>query len=410
VNLADIQAQYEALKAKQLNLDITRGKPSPEQTALSEGLDGILQGNYRLDGTDLRNYGGIDGLPSAKQLGATLMGTDVSRVLVGANSSLALMHQTLLTAYMFGLDGEQSAWKHLDKVAFICPVPGYDRHFSICEQLGIEMITVPMTANGPCMDSVEKLMTEHSHIRGIWCVPKYSNPTGVTYSDEVVSRIAKLGLSADSTFTVMWDNAYVVHDVDSEGDSLASISEACSAAGTLDNLFEFGSTSKITLAGAGVAFLATSDRNLKVFKQQLGFATIGPDKVNQARHVKFLPDADALHALMKKHAALLKPRFDIVLNALDNAFTGTDFGRWESPKGGYFVSFDTQPNLAKRVVQLASDAGVKLTPAGATFPYGIDPNDSNIRIAPSFPSEADLAEAMDAFVICVKLATLEANA
>jgi len=410
VNLADIQAQYDALKAKQLNLDITRGKPSPEQTSLSEALDGILDGDYFLDGTDLRNYGGIDGLPSAKLLGATLMGTDVSRVLVGANSSLALMHQTLLTAYMFGLDGERSAWKHLDKVAFICPVPGYDRHFSICEQLGIEMITVPMTASGPCMDSVEKLMTEHSHIRGIWCVPKYSNPTGVTYSDEVVSRIAKLGQSADSTFTVMWDNAYVVHDVDSEGDSLASISEACSAAGTLDNLFEFGSTSKITLAGAGVAFLATSDRNLNAFKQQLGFATIGPDKVNQARHVKFLPDADALHALMKKHAALLKPRFEIVLSKLESAFSGTDLGHWETPKGGYFVSFDTQPNLAKRVVQLANEAGVKLTPAGATFPYGIDPNDSNIRIAPSFPSESELAQAMDAFVICVKLATLEANA
>ncbi len=410
MDLAAAQSAYQALVAQRLNLDITRGKPSADQTALSESLDGILKGEFSLDGTDLRNYGGLDGLPSAKALGANLLDTTADRVIVGGNSSLSLMHLVVTTAYLFGLNGADSAWRKLDKIAFICPVPGYDRHFSICEQFGIDMLTVPMTENGPCMDSVEALLREHDHIRGMWCVPKYSNPTGATYSDETVDRIAQLGNIASDDFVVLWDNAYGVHHLSTDQDQLKSISAATAAANTEDSVIEFASTSKITLAGAGVAFMAASDRNLKAIKSNLGFSTIGPDKVNQARHVKFLPDTPAIEAHMAKHAAQLAPKFAMVLSKLADAFNGTDMGTWESPKGGYFVSFDTQQGLAKRVVQLAADAGVKLTPAGATFPYGSDPNNSNIRIAPSFPSLDELDTAMDVFVACVQLATLEASA
>lgn len=407
MDLATAQSAYNDLVAKQLNLDITRGKPCAEQTALSESLDGILQGNFSLDGVDLRNYGGIDGLPSAKQLGATLMSTDASRVLVGGNSSLALMHLVISIAYQFGLNGPESAWRHQERVAFLCPVPGYDRHFAICELFGIEMINVPMTDQGPCMDTVENLIANDKDIRGIWCVPKYSNPTGVSYSDDTVNRIAALGKQADSTFTVMWDNAYAVHHLSDDQDQLASISSASAAAGTDDNLVEFASTSKITIAGAGVAFLASSPRNLAVVKKQLSYSTIGPDKLNQARHVRFLPDADTLATHMAKHAQLIAPRFLVALDKLTEAFGDNNMGSWTAPKGGYFISFNTQPGLAKRVVQLANDAGVKLTPAGATFPYNNDPQDCNIRIAPTFATLDELAQAIDAFVICVQLATVE---
>lgn len=404
---SQLSADYQAILGKKLNLDLTRGKPSADQLDLSDALDGILKGNYiAADGTDTRNYGGLDGLPEAKQLGATIMGVDAANVLVGGSSSLTLMFQTALTAHLFGLKDAASAWKNEADVKFICPVPGYDRHFTICEQLGIKMITVAMTATGPDMDAVEALVKADKSIKGLWCVPKYSNPTGVVYSNETVARIAKLGLIASPNFRVFWDNAYSVHDLIDNPPQLASISEACRSSGTEDSVIQFASTSKITQAGAGVAFLAASAANLAGFKKALGAATIGPDKVNQIRHTRLLPDRAALTAHMKKHAALLNPRFEAVLSALAGAFEGTDLGAWEKPVGGYFVSFDTRTGCAKETVRLAAEAGVKLTPAGATYPYGQDPENRNIRIAPSVPTVPEVVEAMKVFVTCVKLASV----
>lgn len=403
----ELSANYETIKAKKLNLDLTRGKPSSEQLDLSDALDGILKGNYKAaDGTDTRNYGGLDGLPEAKQLGAHIMGVDAANVLVGGNSSLTLMFQVALTAYLFGLKDAASAWKNEGEVKFLCPVPGYDRHFTICEQLGIKMVNVPMTSTGPDMDAVEALVKADKSIKGIWCVPKYSNPTGVVYSDETVERIAKLGQIASANFRVFWDNAYSVHDLIDNAPELASVMDACRRHGTEDLVIQFASTSKITQAGAGVAFVAASAANLTGIKKALSASTIGPDKVNQIRHTRFLPDRAALMNHMKKHAALLNPRFDAVLSALSKAFDGTDLGTWEKPVGGYFVSFDTLPNCAKETVRLAAEAGVKLTPAGATYPYGKDPEDRNIRIAPSVPTVPEVVGAMDVFVTCVKLASV----
>ncbi|WP_041522463.1 aminotransferase class I/II-fold pyridoxal phosphate-dependent enzyme [Gilvimarinus agarilyticus] len=404
---AELAGQYQAIVAKQLNLDVTRGKPSAEQLSLSDTLDGVLEGQYITDnGTDTRNYGGIDGITEAKRLGADLMGVPSSNILVGGNASLTLMYQTVLTAHHFGLTGPDSAWKNGPAPKVICPVPGYDRHFTVCEQLGIEMITVPMTATGPDMDAVEALIKADNSIRGMWCVPKYSNPTGVVYSDETVDRIAQLGKIAHADFRVLWDNAYAVHDLNSDGPELASVFDACAKHGTDNTVIQFASTSKITHAGAGVAFMAASDANLAGIKKFLSASTIGPDKVNQLRHAQFLPNRAALMTHMQKHAELLQPRFDAVLTALDSAFSGTDLGSWETPQGGYFVSFDTRPGCAKETVRLAAEAGVKLTPAGATFPYGDDPNDCNIRIAPSVPSVEEVVGAMEVFVTCVKLASV----
>ncbi len=400
--------QYQAILAKKLNLDLTRGKPSAEQLNLSDELDGLLKGNYiAADGTDTRNYGGLDGLPEAKQLGANIMGVEPANVLVGGSSSLTLMFQMMLTAYQFGLKDAASAWKNEGDVKFICPVPGYDRHYTVCEQLGIKMINVPMTSTGPDMDAVEALLKADKSIKGMWCVPKYSNPTGVVYSDETVERIAKLGLIASANFRVFWDNAYSVHDLAANAPQLASILEATRRNGTEDSVVQFASTSKITHAGSGVAFVAASAANLAGFKKFLNSCTIGPDKVNQIRHTRLLPTKDALMAHMGKHAALLNPRFDAVLSALSKAFEGTDLGAWEKPVGGYFVSFDTRRNCAKETVRLAAEAGVKLTPAGATYPYGKDPEDRNIRIAPSVPTVPEVVGAMEVFVTCVKLASVK---
>jgi DNA-binding transcriptional MocR family regulator len=404
---SQLAADYQAILGKKLNLDLTRGKPSSDQLDISNLLDGILKGNYvAADGTDTRNYGGLDGLPEAKQLGANIMGVEPASVLVGGSSSLTLMFQAALTAHYFGLKDAASAWKHEKEVTFICPVPGYDRHFTICEQLGIKMVTVPMTSTGPDMDAVETLIKTDKSIRGLWCVPKYSNPTGVVYSDTTVERIAKLGQFANASFRVFWDNAYSVHDLIDNPPELTSIAEACRRNGTEDSVIQFASTSKITQAGAGVAFLAASNTNLAGFKKALSASTIGPDKVNQIRHTRLLPDRATLMAHMKKHALLLNPRFDAVLKALSSAFDGTDLGVWEKPVGGYFVSFDTRKNCAKETVRLAAEAGVKLTPAGATYPYGKDPEDRNIRVAPSVPTVPEVIEAMKVFVLCVKLASV----
>ncbi len=404
---SQLAADYQAILDKKLNLDLTRGKPSAEQLTLSDALDGILDGNYTAaDGTDTRNYGGLDGLPEAKQLGANIMDVDPANILVGGNSSLTLMFQVMLTAHQFGLKDAASAWKNEGEVKFLCPVPGYDRHYTVCEQLGIKMINVPMTATGPDMDAVEALIKADQSIKGMWCVPKYSNPTGVVYSDETVERIAKLGQIASPNFRVFWDNAYSVHDLTPNAPQLANILEATRRNGTEDSVIQFASTSKITHAGAGVAFVAASAANLAGFKKFLNTCTIGPDKVNQIRHTRFLPTKDALMQHMQKHAALLNPRFDAVLSALAEAFDGTDLGAWEKPVGGYFVSFDTRKNCAKETVRLAAEAGVKLTPAGATYPYGKDPEDRNIRIAPSVPTVPEVVAAMQVFVTCVKLASV----
>jgi DNA-binding transcriptional MocR family regulator len=405
---SQLTEQYQAILAKKLNLDLTRGKPSAEQLNLSDELDGLLKGNYiAADGTDTRNYGGLDGLPEAKQLGANIMGVDAANVLVGGSSSLTLMFQVMLTAHQFGLKDTASAWKNEGEVKFICPVPGYDRHYTVCEQLGIKMVNVAMTSTGPDMDAVEALLKADKSIKGMWCVPKYSNPTGVVYSDETVERIAKLGQIASANFRVFWDNAYSVHDLTANAPQLASILEATRRNGTEDSVVQFASTSKITHAGSGVAFVAASAANLAGFKKFLNSCTIGPDKVNQIRHTRLLPNKEALMAHMGKHAALLNPRFDAVLSALSKAFDGTDLGAWEKPVGGYFVSFDTRKNCAKETVRLAAEAGVKLTPAGATYPYGKDPEDRNIRIAPSVPSVLEVVGAMEVFVTCVKLASVK---
>ena len=405
---SQLTEQYQAILAKKLNLDLTRGKPSAEQLNLSDELDGLLKGNYiAADGTDTRNYGGIDGLPEAKQLGANIMGVEPANVLVGGSSSLTLMFQMMLTAHQFGLKDAASAWKNEGEVKFICPVPGYDRHYTVCDQLGIKMINVPMTSTGPDMDAVEALLKTDKSIKGMWCVPKYSNPTGVVYSDETVERIAKLGQIASANFRVFWDNAYSVHDLTTDAPQLASILDATRRNGTEDSVVQFASTSKITHAGSGVAFVAASAANLAGFKKFLNSCTIGPDKVNQIRHTRLLPNKEALMAHMGKHAALLNPRFDAVLTALSKAFDGTDLGAWEKPVGGYFVSFDTRKNCAKETVRLAAEAGVKLTPAGATYPYGKDPEDRNIRIAPSVPTVPEVVGAMEVFVICVKLASVK---
>lgn len=403
-----LQQEFSALKSAGLNLDLTRGKPSADQLSLSNAMDGILQGNYKTaSGEDTRNYGGLDGLAEAKAFFAQVLQVNNDEILIGGNSSLTLMYETLLFAYLFGLAGEGSAWKNESSIKFLCPVPGYDRHFSICEELGIEMVPVAMDSNGPVMDDVEALIKADPAIKGIWCVPRFSNPTGIVYSDETVDRIAQLGKIASNNFRVFWDNAYAIHTLEDGAAELAPIMDACRKHGTEDSVLQFGSTSKITFAGAGLAYMGASPANLAAIKKHLGITSIGPDKINQLRHLKFFGDQQGLLQHMRKHAELLKPRFDAVLQQLDANFAGSDVLSWETPQGGYFVSVDTQPGLAKKVVALAAELGVKLTPAGATFPYGNDPQDNNIRLAPSFPTLAEIERAMEAFVLCVKLATVE---
>lgn len=403
----ELAARHAALKAKGLALDLTRGKPSSSQLDLADALDGVLGGNYRdASGTDLRNYGGLDGIPEAKALFAPVLQVPAANVLVGGNSSLTMMYQCLLYAMHFGLSGPASAWARSGTVKFLCPVPGYDRHFGAAQHLGIELVTVPLTGHGPDMDAVEALIDADPAIRGMWCVPRFSNPTGEVYDAATVTRIAALGKRAHRDFRVFWDDAYAVHAFDTSAPALPSIWAACEVADTTDSVLLFGSTSKITHAGAGVAFMAASKANLTAITGHLGFSSIGPDKVNQMRHVRLLKDTAGVTEHMQKHAALLAPRFAAVLKALDEGLGGSGMGEWLRPQGGYFVSFDTRPGLAKEVVRLAAEAGVKLTPAGATFPYGKDPEDRNIRIAPSFPSLKEIESAMEVFVTCVKLASV----
>lgn len=409
--------RYQQIQAKKLNLDLTRGKPATAQLALSNALDGILQGNYACaDGSDARNYGGALGIPEARQFAAEYLGAKPSQVLVGGNSSLQLMYQVVTNAHFHGANANASAWVTdagaSGKIKFLCPAPGYDRHFSICETLGIEMIPVTMDNNGPDMDQVESLLRADPLIKGIWCVPKYANPNGVVYSDEVVERFAQLGKIASANFRIIWDNAYAEHHLVENPPELANLLALSEKYGTLDNAVVIGSTSKITFAGAGISFMASSETNIAGFVDQLGIATIGPDKVNQLRHVRFLKDMPTLRKLMQGHREILQPKFELVLKHLDESLAGKThngqpLGSWTRPDGGYFVLFDTQPGLADKVVKLCAGAGVKLTPAGSTWPYKKDPANTNIRLAPSFPSLSEIDEAMQVFVLCVELATLE---
>ncbi len=388
-----------------LKLDLTRGKPAIEQLALADGLDGILQGNYLAsDGTDTRNYGGLTGLPEARNLGAEWLGLPQEEVIVSGNSSLSLMYQVLHVGAHYGFGA--SPWlQQSTPPEFLAIVPGYDRHFAICDKLGIKMVNIPMKADGPDMEMVET-QVRRPQVKGLWCVPKYSNPTGNIYSAEVVDRIAHLGNQAASDFRIMWDNAYAVHDHHEDAPELTNLMELCRLHGTQDSVFLIGSTSKVTLAGAGISFLGGSKANIAHFLEQMAYWTIGPDKVNQLRHARLLPDLAATKKHMQKHAEITRPKFELVLKKLEESFRDREMGSWISPEGGYFVSFDSLPGHAKEIVRLAGEAGVKMTPAGSTFPYGIDPEDKNIRLSPTFPPIEDLSKSMDIFVNCVQLATI----
>ena len=405
---ASLEKQYADYKAKGLKLDMSRGKPAPEQLDLSiDMLLHCLDGDYKSsNGIDCRNYGVLDGIPEAKKLFEEMLNIGDDEIIVGGNSSLQLMYDTIIRALHFGVYGGDKPWGANSKVKFLCPVPGYDRHFAICESLGIEMIPVEYKADGPDMDVVEKLVSEDDEIKGIWCVPMYSNPTGITYSDEVVRRFANLKPKAKD-FRIFWDNAYCVHHLSDDHDTLLNIIEECRNAGNPDMVFQFTSTSKISFPGGGLAIIAASKNNIDFIKSQMTVQTIGFDKLNQLRHCKYFKDFDGIKTHMKKHAAIIQPKFSVVLYMLDTEITPVGAGAWKSPKGGYFVSFDAMEGCAKRIVSLAAEAGVVMTGAGATYPYGKDPKDSNIRIAPTFPSVDELRQAMEIFCVCVKLASVE---
>jgi DNA-binding transcriptional MocR family regulator len=402
----ELSTEYARLKNVGLKLDLTRGKPSPEQLALSDDLDTILDGQYALDdGTDVRNYGSPTGIPEARRLGAELLGISEDLVIAGGNASLTFMYQYLSNSLFYGALGPGTAWRDEgSRLKFLCVVPGYDRHFTITEDLGFEMINVKMLDTGPDMDAIERQVRKDPLIKGIWCVPKYQNPTGHTFSDEVVERFARLGTIAGPHFRIMWDNAYAVHDLSGDGDTLANLMEACQAAGTADSVVMLASTSKITRAGAGVSFLACSPDNLNHFVKRLVVQTIGPDKVNQLRHVRFLKDRQGIEKHMQRQAKIVRPKFEAVLEHLANGLDGV--ATWTRPRGGYFLSVEVPNGTATNVVRLAGEAGVKLTPAGSTFPLRHDPNDSNIRLAPTYPSLAELHEAMPVFVTATKLAAV----
>lgn len=402
-----LETEYREFQALELNLNMARGKPSTEQLDLSlEMLDGLNSEScfFSSTGDDCRNYGLVDGLPEMRAFFGELMGVPASNVVVGGNSSLNMMFDTVSCAFVSGLDGCKP-WSQ-QPVKFLCPSPGYDRHFAICEYFGIEMITVPMLSTGPNMDEVERLVAADESIKGIWCVPKYSNPTGVTFSDETVRRFATLKPKAKD-FKIFWDNAYCVHELTDTPEVLLNLYTECEKNGTTDLLVTFCSTSKITFPGSGVAAMAASDNTLKSFRRHLSFQTIGPDKINQLRHIRYFKRVEGLKEHMEKHRAVLAPRFEVVLKKLNQELTGLGIAEWSNPKGGYFVSVDVLPGCAKRVVQLCKEGGVILTGAGATFPYKKDPQDSNIRLAPSYPPVIELKEAMELFCICIKLAAVE---
>ncbi len=407
--LKNLKEKHEEFKSKNLKLDMSRGKPGADQLDIIEGMLSAIKSNkdcFTEYGIDCRNYGALEGIPEAKKIFADILGANPDEVLVGGNSSLNIMYDTIARAMSFGVVGSEKPWGKYDKIKFLCPSPGYDRHFSICQLFNIEMITIDMTAQGPDMDTVEKLTSQDELIKGIWCVPMYSNPEGITFSDEVVKRLANLKPKAKD-FRIMWDNAYAVHHLSEKPDKLLNIFEECKKANNPNLVYMFASTSKISYPGVGVAALATSRENLEQIKKQIFVQTIGPDKLNQLRHIKYFKDLNGINEQMKKHRKILKPKFDTVLNKLDEEFKGLEIAYWNKPNGGYFISFNTIDGCAKRTLELAKEAGVTMTPAGATFPYGKDPNDRNIRIAPTYPPISELKIAMDLFCVCVKIACIE---
>ena len=402
-----LMSEYERLKARKLSLNMARGKPGREQLDLvSDILTVLSDPNDCVDaGIDVRNYGELSGLPSAKRLFAELLGTKPEQIFVGGNASLNLMYDLIAKAYTHGLRQSPRPWSREEKVRFLCPAPGYDRHFKISESFGMELVTVPMTEDGPDMNVVEAAVKDPC-VKGIWCVPKYSNPDGIVYSDAVIERLAALRPAAPD-FALMWDNAYCVHEIFGEFVPFRDMLSLCAAHGNADMVYEFASTSKITFPGAGVAVMASSENNLKYLEGLLTYQTISYDKVNQLRHVKYLKDKAHTLELMQRHAAILAPKFTAVLDALETQIAPLGIARWTKPRGGYFVSLYAMKGTAKRVVLLMKEAGVTLTGAGATYPYGVDPDDSNIRIAPSLPPVGELRQAMDALCICLRLAALE---
>ncbi len=403
----ELEAKYKSYVSQGLKLDMSRGKPAPNQLDICEGLLSVISTNGDVAGVspDVRNYGGIDGIPEMKALFAEMLGVSTAEIVVGGNASLTLMFDMVSRSVTHGVMGS-TPWCKLDEVKFLCPVPGYDRHFGICECFGIKMIPIAMSENGPDMNEVRKYVENDPSVKGIWCVPKYSNPSGITYSDDVVRAFAALNPAAPD-FRIFWDNAYCVHDLYSEGDELLNIMDECKKSGKGDMVYIFASTSKISFPGAGVAVMAMSEANIKFAKSVFTYQMIGPDKINQLRHVKYFKNLDGIKAHMKKHAALIAPKFEMVLDTLDTELSGLGIAEWTSPKGGYFISLDVMRGTAKRVHKLMSEAGVVMTGCGATFPYGNDPDDKNLRIAPTYPSVDELKIASELLCLCTKLAALE---
>lgn len=401
--------EYERIKSLGLKLDMSRGKPNPSQLDLSNGMLGVLKDGsdcIASDGTDTRNYGVMSGIPEARKLFAELLGVKAGNVIIGGNSSLTMMYDTFVRLYLFGAYRGSTPWGKQDKIKFLCPAPGYDRHFAICQDLGAEMITVPMTDEGPDMDIVESLCRDDVSVKGMWCVPKYSNPGGVTYSEKTVHRIASLRHAADD-FRIFWDNAYIVHDLYEEKDELVNIFDLTDGTDNEDMVYEFASTSKMTFPGDGIAVMAASTANIEYTNSHITYQTISYDKVNQLRHVKYFGSVDGIKEHMKKQAEILAPKFIAVDEAFEKNLGSLGIAEWSKPKGGYFVSLDVPDGCAKRVYALCSSLGVKLTNAGATFPYGVDKRDRNLRIAPSYPSPEEMKEAIAVLCVCVKIAALE---
>ena len=406
--LPALREQYQAFCEEHLSLDMSRGKPCTEQLSLSDELLFSLKSKddcLTVSGFDIRNYGLPGGVPELAELFAQLLDVPAENILLGGNSSLNMMYDTVCRAILFGTYGNCLPWKDQGKIKFLCPVPGYDRHFSICKRCGIDLVPVPMTGEGPDMDVVEEKIKDPS-IKGIWCVPKYSNPSGETYSDETVRRIASMRPAA-SDFRVFWDLAYIIHDLDETPDRLLNIFDLIKGTENENMVYAFFSTSKITYPGAGIAAMVSSKENIRHAKEDIAYQTISPDKINQLRHMKFLKDADTVYALMKQHAKILKPKFNMTVRIFEQYLSGLSFVNWTNPRGGYFISLNVMPGTAKRVAQLAKEAGVILTPAGATFPYNNDPEDRNLRIAPSYPTPEELRAAAEVLCLCAKIAYCE---